>query len=215
MKTIKANNFESAIAELKAFSKGAEKSIKEAIPANNKDHFNVIMVKIIDQPGKPQNVVQSTVVCYDKQRFERVKKNFAFHGYSKMIVLHDPTKMKDQKKVDEIPSHIKAKSMAELKAEMEAEIEKKAQAKFEAKMKEFNEAKAKAEAESKDGEEVKTTEPDSEGGEKIDGSGLDELTVVQLKEYASDNQIDLKGLKTKDEIKGAVQAWIDDQNGQA
>lgn len=229
MKTVKANNFEKAIAELEGFSKDYVGTIKEAIPADNSKHFNAIMVKVIDNPGSPNNTVKVDVICLDKGRFERMKKNFAFHGYSKMIVLHDPSLVEPPIETDGIPSHIKAKAQAEAKAEMEAEIEAKAQAKFEAKLKEFEEAKAKAEAEKGKGEKVETTEVDSQkpqpegleggegdqGGEKISSEGIDQLTVDQLKEYAKDNEIDLTGLKVKDEIKGAVMAWIEDQNNQS
>jgi hypothetical protein len=207
MKTVKANKFEKAIKELMAFSKDLEGVIGEDIPVANSNHYNAIMIKVIDNPGSPKNIVKADVMTFDKIRFERMLKKFPFHGFSKMIVLHDPS-LNPKSDSPIVPGHVKSQTEAEIRKELEAEFDERLEAKIKEKMDAMMELKAKgAKKEDEDGE-------GSEGGEKISSDDIEKLTVDELKQYAKDNEIDLTGLKVKEDIKGAVMAWIEDQNNQ-
>lgn len=191
---IKASNIENAITELEGIKKGLSGSIQKEIPYVNRKHIVVAMVKIIDKPGEVENDVKIDTVCYSSQRFEHVKKRFRFHGYTKIVILHDPSEMEEEIDVPVVPLHERRKTEAEIRAEVEAENEKEIKRRVEERL-----AKEKEVDEIKD---IKT----------IDIALIEGMKSKELQEFAEEHKIDLSGLKNMEEYKVAITGWVSDLN---
>ena len=206
MKKIKANNFDNAHAELKAISEDLVKGLKQKIPHADRKHYVVALVKIIDRPGEVKNAVKIDRVCYDKGRFERMTKNYAVHGYSKMIVLHDPSQLEEDDTVI-IPQHVQVKTEAEIRKEVEAENEKV----IEQRVKEALAEQASQEGKDGEGDGDGPGPDGGQGDAPMTVEGSKALNYFQLKEFATANKIDLGKAKAETEIRPLIENWITDQ----
>lgn len=199
MKTIKPNNFDQALKEVEGLDKDQAVKVKKAINIVDRKFNHVIGVKIMDRPGQVKNDTQIQTMILSDDKLKKLNKNFKFHGFAKLIILHDAS----QDTEDEMPViHIQAE--AKIEAKVKAELE----AKHKAEMDELR-AKLKAEAIA----DQKTFK--GSGNDHVDvlvkyKTELD-ATVDELKEYAKDNDIDLSGLKNKADIQLAIGTWLNDQ----
>lgn len=67
------------------------KKIPEFISKNDAKHFHVALVKIFTREGQVKNDVSINVQQYHPNGFEKIKKSFRFHGFNKLVIVHDPT----------------------------------------------------------------------------------------------------------------------------
>lgn len=202
MKTIKANNFDQALKEIEGLDKDQAGKVKEAIKVCDRKHNHVIGVKILDRPGQAKNDVEIQTLILTDDKFKKLNKNPKFHGFAKLIVLHDAS----QDEGTETPI---------LDIQDEAKIEAKVKAELEAKhQKEMDELRAKLKAEAI--EDQKKSKPDGNADVDVLVKFKTELdaTVDELKEYAKDNEIDLSGLKNKSDIQLAIGTWLNDQEAE-
>lgn len=208
--TIKASNIESAMKELEGIKKGLADSVSQEIPHANRKHVVVAMVKIVDKPGEVENEVKVDTVCYDPKRFERMKKRFQFHGYTKMIVLHDPSQIEDEGDAPVVPLHEKRKTEAEIRAEVQAEMDLEVEKRVAQKLKE--KAEQNKGGDGTEGTGTDGDDDDKDGPQPIDVKVLDGMKSQELQDFAKEKGIDLSGLNNKEEYKVAITTWISEYN---
>lgn len=92
MSKIKTNNFDQAKKEMEAMDATLVSKIPSEIDAKDSKHYHVAMVKIMDRPGEVKNDVSINVQAFHQRGFEKIKESFRFLGYSKITVVHDPSK---------------------------------------------------------------------------------------------------------------------------
>lgn len=100
MKTLQANNLSQAVKELKKIDETLIDKVKTDVKDVDKKHYHVILVKVIDRPGQAKNKVTVSVQTYNKPAYEKLKKNFAFQGFTSVILLHDPSQLSPEDLVD-------------------------------------------------------------------------------------------------------------------
>ena len=153
MKQFQANNHNKANKELKSLD--SSMSVKEEINHYDRKMYHVIGIKIEARPNEAKNKVIANTIQLHKHGFDKLEKNFRFLGYTKLIVLHDPTNLDEDPDVV-VPAHQKAKIKSDVekdvKAEMEAEIEKRVEERM-AKQAKENDAKVEADAKLKEKED--------------------------------------------------------------
>lgn len=217
MKKFKTNKFQQANNEIEALDKGLSVNIPTEISEKEKGHYHVALVKIKDRPGEVKNEVKVSVQTFSKISFLKLERNFKFLGYTKIIIVHDPnavSELADNQDEDEDKKVINLTNTppAKTEAEIEAEIEKRANEKA-------NEILKTQQA----GQQASTT-TQNDGSESLDDKGdnsSDEekkeietpdfgSTVEQMKEFAEKNDVDLTGLRKKDEIQTALTSWFND-----
>ena len=200
MKTIKANNYSQAIKEVEALDKELSLKVKEEIKYSDRKHNHVVAIKISDRPGEAKNEVTANTIIVNDDKLAKLKRNFKFLGFAKIIVLHDATQIE----VDETPVlHLHDKQSIEAKVKADLESKHKA---------EMDELRKKYE---QDALEDKSNTNDDNDDVLVKYADELDATVGQLKEYANDNDIDLTGLKNKEDIQLAIGTWLSDQeNGE-
>jgi len=210
MKKFNANRHQLAVTEMEQLDKSQVDKIKEEINFDDRNHYHVAMVKITDRPGEAKNDVSVVVQHFNEQGFEKIKKNFAFLGWNKLIVVHDPSQNPKEEttpiapvQTTETTSNAGTQMTTE---EIEAEIERRA-----------NEKALKIV------EDSKTNDDDQSNA----GTGLDKdqdndnvpfhfgETVKEMEDFAKANGIDLSGLRKKDEIKAVILTWHNEQQEEA
>jgi len=120
MKKIEGNKSAKALKELQAIDERLVENVDGTINETERKMYHVGLVRVIDRPGEAKNKVNVNVQVFHEQSFEKLKKNFKFLGFSKLVVIHDP-------KLDngELPKkEVAPKQMTP--EEMEAEIERRA-----------------------------------------------------------------------------------------
>ncbi|QHB40973.1 hypothetical protein HWC99_gp42 [Flavobacterium phage vB_FspS_tant8-1] len=199
MKKVQANNFDQAIKELKALDETQVSKVVEQINENESKHFHVLLIQIIDRPGQPKNQIKVVPQIFNKVAFEKIEKNFGYLGYNKIIVVHNPTNQIGEA----VEVETKVESGVQMKQEeINAEIEKRANEKAEQMVQEKlakNEGNIVGDTIAPKTEKV-VPNP-FENGE----------TIEAMKAFAKANDIDLSGLKAKDEIKATLITWKNEQ----
>lgn len=95
---MKANNYQQACKELDAIEAGLSSQISEEVKEGNKGHFNVVMVQRINDSTNERYLTKLIPQAFSESGYDKVKKQFPFLGYSKIVLLHDPTlKVKEVK----------------------------------------------------------------------------------------------------------------------
>lgn len=130
MKRVKTNRYEQAVKEMKNLDESLVEKIKEEIKETDKDHFHVIMVKVLDRPGQVKNATTVTTQQFNEIAFQKIQKKFQFLGFTNLILLHDPRQnieaveekvldsspKKTQEEIDNGGEFICGDSLKELKA---------------------------------------------------------------------------------------------------
>lgn len=111
MSTIKANNHSQACKELEAIEQGLSSKISSEVKEGNKNHFNVILVQRINDSVNERYITKLVPQAFSAEGYEKVKKQFQYLGYSKVVLLHDPN-MKEVAK-DDSAKDDKSKEKAE------------------------------------------------------------------------------------------------------
>lgn len=91
MSTIKANNYSQACKEVEAIEQGLSAKISSEVKEGNQNHFNVIMVQRINDSANERYITKLVPQAFSAEGYEKVKKQFQYLGYSKIVLLHDPT----------------------------------------------------------------------------------------------------------------------------
>ena len=202
----KANNYQKAVEEMSVFDKDAVKLIPEEIKDENKGHYNCLMVKRIHDSVNQKYTTQVKVQCYDNRGFEKAKKSFGILGCAKLIILHTPEQVTPR-----IPDEYLGKEGVKTKEEIDNEIEAKATEKAQ----QLVDEKMKS---------VKTPEEIEEEIEKRANEKAQEIVAKstqvlpkemdltsfkldELREFAKQNEIDLKGIDAKADVLATIQAW--------
>lgn len=196
MKKVQANNFDQAIKEMKALDENQVSKVVEQVSEKESKHFHVLLIQIIDRPGQPKNQVKVIPQIFNKVAFEKIEKNFGYLGYNKIIVVHNPTNQIGEA----IETETKNGSMSqqEIDAMIEARATEKAEKIVEEKLANLDENKTNEST----GSKVEKNVPNPfEKGE----------TIEAMKAFAKANDIDLSGLKAKDEIKATLMTWKNEQ----
>jgi len=201
MKTFKASNFDQALKEINSLDPTVSGIIKEEINYDDRNHFHVAMVRITDRPGEAKNEVSVNVQAFHPEGFAKLEKNYSFLGWNKLVIIHDPKQNPVEETIAPKSGSIEPPVVTKTQEEIDAEIDAKANELFEARM-------AKIEAE-KAGSIAPPLVPVLDADQQLEFFG--EAGIDALKQYAKDNEIDLTGLKLKDEIKSAILAWYEDQ----
>lgn len=189
MKTLKASNLGQAQKQLSEIDKSLAEKLNENVKDVDKKHYHVILVKVVDRPGQPKNDVSMIIQTYNKQGYEKLKKNFIFQGFTQAILLHEP--VADEDVVIENVSDEKDAIIAGKDAEIEA---------LKAKLASVPNQTTQPEPET-------TTQPvESQNQEDV----FDVLTAdfKGLNVFASENNIDLQGKRSTEDIRVVVDNWI-------
>lgn len=230
MKTLQANNLDQAIKELSQIDPELAKQVKPEVRECDRGYYHAILVRIEPKENQVKNKVLITQQIYNKPAFEQAKKSNILLGISSMIVLHDPS-LEDVKE----PVYLARHEVSDIKAKVEKELKEKMEKEYNEKL---NAALAEAKAGKMDVKDAETEkgqeDPGDQGpvnqgpdGTQTDGDGdplaeikqfakeLEEGTgLPQMHGFAKDHEIDVTGLKTKEEVKGALSEWIKDKLGQ-
>lgn len=190
MKKLKANNYSQASKEIESMDESLVQKLNEEINHDDRKHYHVAMVKIQDRPGQAKNKVSFFIQQYNERAFEKAKKNIAFLGFNKMVVLHDPSQLEEEEETF-VPKHVAQKTESEIRKELQAEFDEKLQAKLDEAL------KTKTDQQVPTNEGQGTEEPTPEEIVK-------DLTIDQMKEFAKTNNIDVVGLKKAGEFKSAL-----------
>ena len=186
MKKLKSNRYEKAVNEIKNLDENLSSKIVEEIKESDKDHFHVATIKISDRPGQVKNDVSVVTQKLNQIQFDKLQKNFQFLGFNKLILSHDP-RLNVEKEFKIVPP---VKTQDEIDAEIEAEVE----------------ARVKARLEAQEGKEEKDPVKTQDENSNVYGK-----TSKEMKAFAETNEIDIVGLIKKEEIEGAIVAWIEAQ----
>lgn len=203
MKAQKANNYDVAVKELEGYSEDLKGKISPEIKFQDRKHYISAMVKVIDKPGSPKNDVKVDIICQDKLRFERMQKNYLFHGYAKMVLLHDPSQLEEEEDF-KAPLHVTQKTEEQIRKELQGEMDDKLKKRLDEEMNKFKESQTST---------TETNKKDPKVIEFEEGKKFIELMKgADLEAYASANEIDLTGLKTVEEKRTAIVAWYEESN---
>lgn len=206
MTKIKANRHQQSVLEIEKLDKELVGKINEEINHDDRNHFHVALVRITDRPGEAKNHVSIVVQKFNEPGFAKIEKNFKFLGWNKMIVVHDP-RQNPKEETPMAPAQTPAPTTnagtGMTAEEMEAEIERRAQEK----------ANQLIEASKNADDSTNTvTETETEGNKKnVPYPFENGDTVEAMKAFAKENEIDLSGLKIKDEIKACLLTWYNEQ----
>jgi len=181
------------------------KRVTKEIPVANSKLYNVILIRKINDVVNETYIVKANVVTYNARGFEKVKKNYMYMGYSTMILLHDPSLMK-QEPVNSIARH------------KQFEIERKADAILKDKQAKEREDLI---------EQLKADEVKEQGGDStppatppVNTEGIGELEGIDVGfsvpdaplekviEFSKENKISLKGEKDDAKIRRIVIDWL-------
>lgn len=206
----KANNYAKAKAEVEAFDKEAVKLIPEEINEADKGHYNCLMVKRIHDAKNQSYTTNIKVQTFDARSFEKAKKRVGVLGYFKMIVLHTPEEVTPRIPDDYLGKG--TKSAEEIQKEIDAKAEEKANEILAEKMKGV---KTPEEIEAEIEERAKAKAEEIAKGNTAAGAGsIDPKTIDltpfkldELKEFAKQNGVDLKGIDAKADVLAALQTW--------
>jgi len=192
MKTLQANNYSQALKELEALDSGLKGEIKETINEADKDYFHVALIRVTEKVGAVKNDVSIVVQHYNLLAFEKLNKNFMYQNISKLIVVHDPRENTQEASTTTAPP-----TEGKTEAEIEAEIEKRVAERM-------KESAGTTTA-------PPTTATMTDGTSGIVDEGKEKPNLAELKLFAKENEIDLKGLTKKDDIEKAIEAWKEEQ----
>ncbi len=196
MKTIKANNYDQVLKELEAMGAGKD-SVKNEINECDSKMYHIVGVRIEMGEGL-RNKAHFRVMKYHRRGYEKAMRSSYTLGFYKMILLHDPN-LKEGESAEVIEPK-KQESQEDVEKRIQAEVDRRVQAQLKAR----EEAEAKAESEKEQNGEFGQAEPIESGmGEDYWGK-----TVEDMKNFANDEGIDITGLKKKDDIKGAILAYL-------
>jgi hypothetical protein len=206
MNQIKSNRHSQAVSEVEKLDANQVGKMKEFIDPKDADQYHVALVKIFDRPGQPTNDVKIVVQHFNAPGFKKIESNFMYHGYQKIIVLHDPTQPIEGMAVSTTinTGSNDQSAPAKTEAEIEAMIEKRAQ------------EKANQMIADKKANETDTTDTDEEGEKEVeqDKHALSPFhfgeTVNEMKAFAEKHKIELSGLKKSAEIKAVLITWYNE-----
>ncbi len=212
MEMIKANRFEQAVAEMESLDVNQLKKLNEEIDVKDSKHYHVALITIVTREGQAKNSVKVNIQKFHEAGFKKLEKNFKFYGFTKLIVLHDPTITMESVEKEETKTIDLKPSMTE--QEMEAEIEKRAQEKFDAHLESI---KINTEGNEGNGNDDGDEQDDSKKKKETFGNTAPNPfengdTVKAMKEFAEKNGIDLTGLRIQGDIKSALITWQNEQN---
>ena len=195
---LQASNLKQVLKEMENEQITCDPSLLE-VKEENKNHYHVVLVNVRAVYGKVIGDTFVRVQHYHKHGFEKIKKLYK-EKYEFMFLLHDPSNNKVEKI---IPQHVQKKTEEEIRKELQAEFD----AKFNKKIAEMKEAANNEE------DDTESEQSDINISKiEISDEKIDQLTVVELKEYAKDHDISLVGLTQKEDIKFAIIAWIEEHN---
>lgn len=205
MKTLKANNYPQVLKELEAL--GADEGVvKNEIKECDKGHFHVVAVRI-EQTSGIKNKAYFNIKKFHRAGYEKFMKGFVALGLSKVILLHDPTVKNGED--SETIEPVKTETPEEVEKRIQAEVDKRVKAQMEAKEK--SNPNPNGEGSESKNDVSDDTGSDSDPIESQMGEDYWGQTIDDMKKFAKDNDIDLTGLKKKDDIKSAILAWLEDQ----
>ena len=87
---MKASNFTQACKELEAIESGLSNGLSPEIKEGNANHFNIIMVQRINDAVNERYITKLVPQAFSYDGYEKLKKQYQYLGYSKIILLHDP-----------------------------------------------------------------------------------------------------------------------------
>jgi hypothetical protein len=200
MKTVKANNYNQAEKEINDLDKSLMSKVKSMIKSCDLMFFHLLAVKITDQPGQTKNKVTLDTIIVNQDKFEKLKKNSSFLGFSKLIVLHDPSLI-DKTIVPTLHVHDKES----IKAEARKELQKEYDDKFKARVKELEAEKLNESTTGANGgglkEELSNDYVEAMSGKK------DDLVAFMVK-----YEIDQSEIVNNEDRQKAITAYFESQN---
>tara|TARA_R110000851_G_scaffold108617_1_gene230039 strand:- start:23178 stop:23774 length:597 start_codon:yes stop_codon:yes gene_type:complete len=197
MKTVKANNFDQAKKELNDLDNSLIGKLKDTIKAIERKFYHVITVRITDQPGQANNKVSVNTIIVNDDKFIKLKRNSAFLGFSKLILLHDPTQDKEE---EETVLHVHDKEA--IREEARKELQKEYDDKLNEKIAEM-ESKKTQEASNKGGD---ASELENDYVEAMSGK-KDDLVAFMVK-----YEIDQSDIVNNEDRQKAITAYFEGQN---
>lgn len=123
MKTIKSNNYSQAIKEVGELDKAQLKRVNEEIKHAERVYYHLLGVKVETMPGEAKNKVIVNPMILNPDKFEKLKKNNKFLGFSKIIVVHDPSQLSEEELNQTPTMHVHDKE--KLEREIEARLKEK------------------------------------------------------------------------------------------
>lgn len=205
MEKINANNYENAFKELAAEDKKAAQALSETINKKDGNYYHSILLRFTVVPGSRKNDMHMSIVKNHKNAFDRLSKNVGVAQADKMILLHDPSVMKEQPKSIAPAHHVTAAKevvSAEQAAANAKEFDAKVNAEVEKRMAAAEQAATGATA-----DDASKPGADNANDEVV---VTEKNTVPELKAFAAVKGIDLTGLELKADIFGAISAFLED-----
>lgn len=199
-KKIQANNLEAIQEELKKLGVSLTESQTEVL-SSEKKHYHLLLVTIKVNPSSPKNEVISIVSKHRKRGFEKIVENYARHGYTACLILHDPSKEGDEEVV--IPQHKITKTEQEIRAELQKEFDAKFDERLQEKLKEMKSEETAQGPGNQDN--------DSDEKELIEFN-VDGSTLADLKELSDKHDFKLPSRMPIAEAKEFIKKAIDTHN---
>lgn len=197
-KTVNPTNYKAVVDALKELGVGEDlKKIPSSIGSSERRMYHVVLLSVRLIPGSVKNEVKITVSKYHRRGFEKIEDNFTNHA-DKIFVLHNPEDM-DEKEETIIPAYEAAKTEEEIRKEVKDEMEDEVKKRVD-------------EALKKQREEIELASYKDKP--KLDVSGLAEsdTTVEVMRNFSKENNLNLKGAKTKEEVISALVKAVAEHN---
>lgn len=220
---LKPSNLKQANKELEAFGEDVLKQI-ETINEQDRKRYAVVLLRIVIRPDQVKNDVQMNVQYFTEAGYEKIKDRFQMLGYTKLVLLHDPTKMDEDftvKAEHEVKTEkaLKEKIKSELLQEQEEEIEKRVAERLEALKQTKADSEEETKTEAKADAKIEVAKGNSDKDAPVDTDNVLDViergTVKDLRKFASNNEIDLSGQTAKDDILNTVRTWNEEQRENA
>lgn len=91
MKMLKANNYEQALKEVKAFDEKLAEQLSSEIKEQDSSAYNVVLLSKVNDTVNERYITSLFVQTYNKRAVKKILENYMFLGYKKAVILHDPT----------------------------------------------------------------------------------------------------------------------------
>ena len=212
MKTLKPSNLQQAKKELQATDKKSNLKI-DVIEVKDKDFYHVIMVSKVNNPAKQEYVTKTHIQMFNVLGYEKIKKSFAQQGYSKIILLHDPSKMEKKETGNDVSQFHKSQIEREIEIELQKEMEEKKAKLMKERLEKLNDTETPEDADKgKSDDDKETGNNDGTDTDKDNGNTFDitKANDEEIKTFAEQNKIQLGAAKKPQTVKKIVSAWIEE-----
>jgi CRISPR/Cas system-associated endonuclease/helicase Cas3 len=81
--------------------------VSEEIKEENSNHYNVIMVQKVNDAVNEAYITKLVPQTFSKQGYEKLKSQFQYLGYHKIVLLHSPEPVKEKEAKEKEAKEVK------------------------------------------------------------------------------------------------------------